>query len=113
MSFINYAEVKKMNKTQLIDTIKCLEINIKDLQKDLAEVEKNISSLYKEKKSLDARLRREQFSHEMTCAEAEEYRNQLLNERLHSDAERNHKEFYIDSSGKQIEVRRYSPPYKI
>ena len=35
MSFINYAEVKKMTKEQLINTIECLEINIKDLQKDI------------------------------------------------------------------------------
>lgn len=114
MSYIiDYEKVKKSNKAELINTIRCLEKELEDSHNTISQQEKIISDLWKEKNDLEARFRREQFSHKMTVAEVEEYRQQLLDERLHSDAERNNKKFYIDSLGNKIQVKRYSPPYQI
>jgi len=101
----------KMNKAELIELIKSLNEEL-DIEMH------NINELYalnreanNEIRLLKAKITREQFAHEMTCEEAESYRNELLDERLYASALRNKSPFYINHKGDEIHIKNNFPPF--
>ena len=93
-----------MNKGELIELIKSLNKECNELERNFLEYVALNREANNEIRILNAKITREQFAHEMTCEEAELYRNELLNERLYSYALRNKSPFYINHEGDEIRI---------
>lgn len=103
---IDYA---KLNKTELIAEVKKIEESLEAADAENLALYATIRELNKQVDDLNARLSREQFSHEMTVEECEKLRNDLLDARLKSYAERTKKKFYIGSCGNTVYVKTNVP----
>lgn len=102
-------DYSKLSKKELIELVVNLNNQSKENIIRISDQARDIFTLEKEIELLESKLTREQFSHEMTVEECEELRNDLLDARLESYAERTKKKFYIGSRGNTVYVKTNVP----
>lgn len=104
-------DYSKMSKTELIDLVKSLESDLTETESINIELNNKIRELDLEIQEIEAKLTREQFAHEMTVEESEQFRSDLLDARLESYAINSNKKFWINSKGNRITIKHFNPPF--
>lgn len=104
-------DYNKMKKSELIDLAKTLENELIELTSANISLNDTIRELDVQIEGLEARLTREQFAHEMTCEESEQFRKDLLDARLEHHAVGFNKRFWINSNGDKVRIKYFNPPF--